>query len=169
MCWPSLLCVSFWCSFIVSHTFGKIMFFLWFELEWFVRSCHHPLRWQTSEPFQICLSRVDPAVQVPCLEPWRFFWMLLESWPLSFDHAYCDLCQQSLFQNCASDFESWEVHIQRAAPDTFDLWDIWSEWWGDMAWQWQRHLENTQRAVLETCDLRLDTWDTDYISDNWEL
>ena len=28
--------------------------------------------------------------------------------------------------------------------------------------------EHTQRAILEICDLRLDTWDTDYISDNWE-
>ena len=28
--------------------------------------------------------------------------------------------------------------------------------------------EHPQRAILETCDLRLDTWDTDYISDNWE-
>ena len=27
--------------------------------------------------------------------------------------------------------------------------------------------EHPQRA-LETCDLRLDTWDTDFISDNWE-
>ena len=25
-----------------------------------------------------------------------------------------------------------------------------------------------QRAVQETCDLRLDTWDIDFISDNWE-
>ena len=24
------------------------------------------------------------------------------------------------------------------------------------------------RAILETCDLKLDTWDTDHISDNWE-
>ena len=22
-------------------------------------------------------------------------------------------------------------HLQRAIFDTFDLWDIWSEWWGD--------------------------------------
>ena len=29
--------------------------------------------------------------------------------------------------------------------------------------------EHPQRAILETCDLALDTWDTDYISDNWEL
>ena len=28
--------------------------------------------------------------------------------------------------------------------------------------------QHHQRAVLETCSLRLDTWDTDFISDNWE-
>ena len=28
--------------------------------------------------------------------------------------------------------------------------------------------EHPERAVLDTCDLRLNTWDTDYISDNWE-
>jgi len=52
-------------------------------------------------------------------------------------------------------------HHQRATPESCDLWDIWSEWWGDMNWptkiwwKWQRqrqrqrqkqrqkHLENT--------------------------
>ena len=28
--------------------------------------------------------------------------------------------------------------------------------------------EHPQRVTLKTCDLRLDTWDTDYISDNCE-
>ena len=28
--------------------------------------------------------------------------------------------------------------------------------------------EHPQIAFLETCDLRLDTWDTDNIPDNWE-
>ena len=28
--------------------------------------------------------------------------------------------------------------------------------------------EHLQRAILEICDLRLDTWDTDYIYDNGE-
>ena len=28
--------------------------------------------------------------------------------------------------------------------------------------------EHPQRVTLENCDLRLDTWGTDYISDNWE-
>ena len=43
-----------------------------------------------------------------------------------------------------------ELH-QRAILETCDLWDIWSEWWGDMTWptkrQWQRqrqrYFENT--------------------------
>ena len=69
---------------------------------------------------------------------------------------------------------TFREHLQRAIFDTFELWDIWSEWWGDMTWpkkrqwqrqrqrqgQWQRqiHLENTfkeqpQRLVtLETFD-----------------
>ena len=34
------------------------------------------------------------------------------------------------------------------------------EWWGDMTWP--------QRAIQETCDLRLDTCDTECVSDNWE-
>ena len=28
--------------------------------------------------------------------------------------------------------------------------------------------EHPERAILEICDLRLDTWDTDYVSDNWK-
>ena len=54
---------------------------------------------------------------------------------------------------------TFRKHLQRAILETCDLWDIWSEWWGDMTWptkrqwkrqiqrkrQWQRqiHLENT--------------------------
>ena len=34
--------------------------------------------------------------------------------------------------------------------------------------QWQRRWQWVMRANLETCDLRLEPWDTDYISDNWE-
>ena len=57
--------------------------------------------------------------------------------------------------------------IKRATQDTCDLWNIWSEWWGDLTWpthwsrqikrqrQWQRqiHLENIfkeQSHVLVT-------------------
>ena len=25
-------------------------------------------------------------------------------------------------------------HLERAIFGTFDLWDIWSEWWGNMTW-----------------------------------
>ena len=50
-------------------------------------------------------------------------------------------------------------HIQRATLETCDLWDIWSEWWGQMTWpkkytdkdkykdkdndKEKKHLENT--------------------------
>ena len=61
----------------------------------------------------------------------------------------------------------WE-HLQRATLETCDLWDIWSEWWGDMTRpekrQWQRRRQRQWEIHLETCDL----WDTVYISDNWE-
>jgi len=68
---------------------------------------------------------------------------------------------------------------QRAILETYDLWDIRSEKWGDMTWltkrQWQRQIQwkrqrqwqlqkHPQRTISETCDL----WDTGYISDNWE-
>ena len=77
--------------------------------------------------------------------------------------------------------------MQQSLSQWWQYWhleqDIWLEWWGDMIgpkkWQWQRPDKNTMtmimafreyplRAIKETCDLRLDTWDTDYISDNWE-
>ena len=51
--------------------------------------------------------------------------------------------------------------LQRAIIETCELWDIWSEWWGDMTWPTKRQL---QRQRQRHCDL----WDTDYISDNWE-
>ena len=69
---------------------------------------------------------------------------------------------------------TFREHLQRATPETCDIWDIWSVWWGDMTWptkgqwqiqikrqrKWQRqiHLENTfkeqpQRLVtFETFD-----------------
>ena len=31
----------------------------------------------------------------------------------------------------------WE-HVQRVTLETCDLWDIWSEWWGDMIWLTKR-------------------------------
>ena len=67
---------------------------------------------------------------------------------------------------------------QRAAQETYDLWDIWSEWWGNMTrpikrqcqrqrqrqWQrpWQRHWEKTLKeqpkrpVTFETFDA--ETW-----------
>ena len=35
--------------------------------------------------------------------------------------------------------------FQRVIQETCDLWDIWSQWWGDMSWpttiQWQRQIQ----------------------------
>ena len=77
-------------------------------------------------------------------------------------------------------------HPQRATPETFDIWDIWSEWWGDMTWQtnrqiqrqiqrqrqwqwqWQWHLENTlkeqpQRLVVTFGTFKTSKW-SNYLS-----
>ena len=65
-------------------------------------------------------------------------------------------------------------HPKGAILETCDLWDIWSEWWGDMTWpkNLPTHLptnlrEHPKGAILETCELG-DNWDTDYNTDNWE-
>ena len=63
---------------------------------------------------------------------------------------------------------TFREHLQRAILETCDLWDIWSEWWGDMTWPKQKTMtktktktmtntfgEHIQRTILETCDL----WD----------
>ena len=42
-----------------------------------------------------------------------------------------------------------------AILETFDLYDICSEWWGDLTWP---------KKALRCCDI----WDTDYNTDNWE-
>ena len=68
------------------------------------------------------------------------------------------------------------LHLQRAIFETFDLWDIWSEWWGNMTNNKKtttkeetktRTISNTfrehlQRAIPETFDL-WDIW-----SEWWE-
>ena len=55
--------------------------------------------------------------------------------------------------------------LQRVIPETCDLWDIWSEWWGDNTWpkkdndkdkdneKTNTFREHLHRAILETCDL----------------
>ena len=106
-----------------------------------------------------------------------------------------------------SDFWFWQF---RVILETCNLWDIWSEWWGDMTWpkNLPTHIptypptylptylstylrEHPQGAILETCDL-YDIWsewwgdltwpkkrptyylptylpcDTDHNTDNWE-
>ena len=68
-----------------------------------------------------------------------------------------------------SSLTHWLTHstftfdIQRATLETCDLWDIWSEWWGDMTWLKKTYLptlENTLKgrsltlATIETFDLQ---------------
>ena len=64
----------------------------------------------------------------------------------------------------------WE-YILKAILETCDLWDIWSEWWGDLTWPKTNYKykdkktmtmtktntfrEYLQRAILETCE----NWD----------
>ena len=54
---------------------------------------------------------------------------------------------------------TFSLHLQRAIFETFYLWDVWSEWWGNMTWPtrqqqrqrqwwWQIHLENTPKERL---------------------
>ena len=38
---------------------------------------------------------------------------------------------------------TFREHLQRAILETCDLWDIWSEWWGDMTWP--------KKIYLPTC------------------
>ena len=43
--------------------------------------------------------------------------------------------------------------LQRATQETRDLWDIWSEWWGDMTWLRMTYQEQSLRlATIETFD-----------------
>ena len=48
--------------------------------------------------------------------------------------------------------------------ETCDLWDIWSEWWGDMTWPKKDKEKDKDKEQWLTCDI----WDTDYNWDNWE-
>ena len=61
-------------------------------------------------------------------------------------------------------------HLQRAIPGTCDLWDIWSEWWGDMTWP-KKDNDNDKYENKDNDKDKLvtfDIWDTDYNFDNWE-
>ena len=67
---------------------------------------------------------------------------------------------------------TFREHLQGAILETCDLWDTWSEWWGDRTWpkkrqwqiqrQWQRqiHLEST----FKERSLGLVTFDTRHLS-----
>ena len=62
--------------------------------------------------------------------------------------------------------DTLKEHLQRAILETCELWDIWSEWWGDMAWQKKTKTmtKGMTKTIPETCDI----WDTNYNFDNWE-
>ena len=49
---------------------------------------------------------------------------------------------------------TFREHLQRAIPETCDLWDIWSEWWGDIDHtkkrQWQRQWQRQRQRHSES-------------------
>ena len=53
-------------------------------------------------------------------------------------------------------------HLQRATLETCDLWDIWSEWWGDMTWpvQIQRQIQRQLQRQWHRQSQRLVTFET---------
>ena len=74
---------------------------------------------------------------------------------------------------------AFREHLQRVALETCDLWDIWSEWWGDMTWPTKKTMTKTNtrkktmtqaltKTVTKTIPGPCDIWDTNYHSDNWE-
>ena len=48
----------------------------------------------------------------------------------------------------------FKTHTNRVTLETCDLWDIWSEWWGNMTWpkkrQWQRQIQRQRQIHLES-------------------
>ena len=111
------------------------------------------------------------------LRHWLQFWQL-RTW------VHDNFCYQTIKSDTRQNsqflmFEktmTFRKHPQRFTLETCDLCNIWSGWWGDMTlpkWTMTMTLamtfrEHPQSAMLQIFDLRLDTWDTDYISDNWE-
>ena len=63
---------------------------------------------------------------------------------------------------------TFRENLQRATPETCELWEIWSEWWGDMAWQKKTKTKTMTQTMTKTIPETYDIWDTDYNSDNWE-
>ena len=53
---------------------------------------------------------------------------------------------------------TFREHLQRAIFETFDLWDVWSEWWGDMICLTKITMTKTKtmtmtKTIPETCDI----------------
>ena len=70
-------------------------------------------------------------------------------------------------------------HLQRAIPETCDLWDIWSDWWGDMTWPKKETMIKTNtktETMTKTNTFRehlqrdpRDLWDLRHWLQFWQL
>ena len=62
------------------------------------------------------------------------------------------------------------IDIQKTISLTSDLSDISSKWWPDNFWKFLMTIfdDHFWWKFLMTILITLDTWDTDYIADNWE-
>ena len=61
----------------------------------------------------------------------------------------------------------WWGDIQRVTQETYDFWDIWSGWWWDMTWPWPGHDPTMtwpwpDHDLTKTILVTFDIWDTDY-------
>ena len=60
------------------------------------------------------------------------------------DSSIGDLVTHSL-----TDWDTFWKHNNRMTLQTCEVWDIWSEWWGDMTWptkiQWQRQIQRQRQ------------------------
>ena len=51
---------------------------------------------------------------------------------------------------------TFREHLQSAILETCDIWDIWSEWWGDMTWLTKRQCQRqTQRQRQRQREIHL--------------
>ena len=60
------------------------------------------------------------------------------------------------------------IDIQRATQETFDLWDIWSQWWEDMTWPTKIQRQIQRQRQWQRQWQRLVTFQTLINFDNWE-
>ena len=94
-----------------------------------------------------------------------------QTWPdqkktMTIDKDKCNDKDKDKYKDKDNDWEStFREHLQRAILETFDLWDIWSEWWGDMTWSKtkDKDIDHDKRMtwLVYLCEI-VD------ISDSWE-